>query len=442
MKRAGRLPGPLKGRTAEANALAQFLRELTAELTVSRLEEQYRLSRSVWSEYRSGLKVIPMARLTQVVEDRFARDARARGEQLLKARRLHAAAVASIAALEPAASAAPIPAGVADGSPESALGAGPESGSVADPEASAGAGSSPEPAVDPVVERDVKPDVPPHAKPDVEPSSESEPAAPTRRAERFRRWRTPAQWAALAVLVAVLVVANEADRAEGKADLAAPSELEPGQVQDGEPSIGPEPTPSGPVTPEPSPEPSASQEPTREPTREPAAPPAAPPVTPSAPRPSATTVQGVPVGVPVRIVNRNSGMCLAVPGASTGIIALNQFGCGNFPDHFWRLEPWERGAGPLYRIVNDNSGFCAAVPAADKASGVIVNQYPCGDHPDHLWRLDRDGADEAGQALYRIVNDNSGLCLTVAGADTRQAAAVVQAPCGSMPERQWRLAAR
>ncbi|WP_373316559.1 RICIN domain-containing protein [Streptomyces xanthophaeus] len=32
--------------------------------------------------------------------------------------------------------------------------------------------------------------------------------------------------------------------------------------------------------------------------------------------------------------------------------------------------------------------------------------------------------------------------MTVAGADTRQTAAVVQAPCGSQPERQWRLTAR
>ncbi|MFJ3205799.1 hypothetical protein [Streptomyces sp. NPDC086989] len=70
MSRPGRPPGPLKGRTAEANELAQFLRDLTAEYTVSQLEQRYTGSRSVWSEYRSGQKIIPLSRLKQIVEDR------------------------------------------------------------------------------------------------------------------------------------------------------------------------------------------------------------------------------------------------------------------------------------------------------------------------------------------------------------------------------------
>ncbi|WP_329391612.1 RICIN domain-containing protein (plasmid) [Streptomyces sp. NBC_01351] len=431
---------------AEANALAQFLRELTAELTVSRLEDQYRLSRSVWSEYRSGLKIIPMSRLTQIIEDRFPRDARTPAEQLLKARRLHTEAMASLAALAPAAPASPP--------------ATPTSGSAAAPAPSPDELSSPNPSpveAQAAPPRDVRQeadtsglsaDNPPTSQ-DPAPTTAvqaPQPAAPRRRTDRFSRWRTPAQWAALGVLVTVLVVANQADRSKDKAaDTAASSELGPGQVQIGDPSIAPEPLATEPTTPDPS-QPGASQDP----PQAPAAPPVAPSTPPTAtPQPTANNNQDqapqaerIPAGVPVRIVNRNSGLCLAVPGASTEVIDLNQFGCGNFPDHFWRLEPWGRGAGTLYRVVNDNSGLCAAVPAANKASGVVVNQFPCGDYPDHLWRLDRDGADEAGRPQYRIVNDNSGLCMTIAGADTRQTAAVVQLPCGSRPERQWRLTAR
>ncbi|MFD7630398.1 RICIN domain-containing protein [Streptomyces sp. NPDC059851] len=142
-------------------------------------------------------------------------------------------------------------------------------------------------------------------------------------------------------------------------------------------------------------------------------------------------------------MNQNSALCLAVPAASTEVVELNQFGCGNYPDHRWRIEPWgDGGAGPLHRVVNDNSGLCVAVPAASKAADTIVNQFPCGDHPDHLWRFESQGPDGAGRPLYRIVNHNSGLCLSVAGGDTRQTAAVVQSVCGSRPERQWRLVAR
>ncbi|MFE1555197.1 RICIN domain-containing protein [Streptomyces sp. NPDC058734] len=248
----------------------------------------------------------------------------------------------------------------------------------------------------------------------------------------------------LAGVLATVLAAQQ--RTAPAAPGAPPSDVRTGGAAPAAPTPAPSPAVTPPASGTPGPDPWAS----------PAAPTAKPPApAPAAtPGPSATSggggdrdtaakAEGLPVGVPVRIVNRNSGFCLAVPGASTEVVALNQFGCGNFPDHFWRVEPWGRGgAGPVYRVVNDNSGFCAAVPAADRAAGVVVNQFPCGDYPDHLWRLDRDGSDDSGRPLYRVVNDNSGLCLTVAGADTRQAAAVVQAPCGSRPERQWRLTAR
>lgn len=100
--------GPLRGRTEEANALASFMRELTAESTVSDLAERYKLARSVWSEYRSGQKLIPWDRLAKVVEHRFSRDPRARRLTMDKARRLHAAAAA--AAQRPAVAPAPAPA--------------------------------------------------------------------------------------------------------------------------------------------------------------------------------------------------------------------------------------------------------------------------------------------------------------------------------------------
>ncbi|KJY26048.1 hypothetical protein VR46_40640, partial [Streptomyces sp. NRRL S-444] len=113
-------------------------------------------------------------------------------------------------------------------------------------------------------------------------------------------------------------------------------------------------------------------------------------------------------------------------------------------DHYWRIEPWGRGpAGPLYRVANDNSGLCVAVPAANKAAGVTVNQFPCGEDPDHLWRVAPEAArDASGRALYLVVNDNSGLCLSVARAGTEQTAPVVQSPCAGRPEQQWRLTPR
>ncbi|MFD8380719.1 hypothetical protein ACFV2X_19575 [Streptomyces sp. NPDC059679] len=62
MGRAGRPQGPSKGSAEEANALAGFLRELTAGMTVRELAERYRTSKTIWGEYRSGAKMIPPVR--------------------------------------------------------------------------------------------------------------------------------------------------------------------------------------------------------------------------------------------------------------------------------------------------------------------------------------------------------------------------------------------
>ncbi|MGW6705926.1 hypothetical protein ACWGDE_13695 [Streptomyces sp. NPDC054956] len=197
--RAGRPPGPLKGRTPEANALALFLRELTAQDTVSQLEERFQLTRSVWSEYRSGQKIIPLARLNQIVEHRFARDARTRTDKLQQARRLHTAAT----------TAAPTP----SSPPGSAPPSGPPPTAGSDPTTSPPGGrarSEPDPGAGPNKRR----------RP---------------RTGRRGRWSTPAQWAALAALVAVLVIANHSGGAQETPD----SPSSPGDTAQGQPITAP-----------------------------------------------------------------------------------------------------------------------------------------------------------------------------------------------------------
>ncbi|MDX3227299.1 hypothetical protein [Streptomyces sp. ME19-01-6] len=91
MGRAGRPQGAPKGGTGEANALAGFLRDLTAGMTVRELAERYGTSKTLWSEYRSGARIIPLGRLNTVVKDRV-RDERGRTTMLAKARALYEAA--------------------------------------------------------------------------------------------------------------------------------------------------------------------------------------------------------------------------------------------------------------------------------------------------------------------------------------------------------------
>lgn len=84
----GRPQGSLKGETEQANALADFLRELTGGVTVRQLGERYRTGKTSWGEYRSGVKIIPLHLLERIIHD-HVRDPRPRAALLAKARCLH-----------------------------------------------------------------------------------------------------------------------------------------------------------------------------------------------------------------------------------------------------------------------------------------------------------------------------------------------------------------
>ncbi|WP_412079462.1 hypothetical protein ACLF6K_38520 (plasmid) [Streptomyces xanthophaeus] len=246
MSRPGRPPGPLKGRTPEANALARFLRELTAEDTVSQLEERYQLSRSVWSEYRSGAKIIPLARLNQIIENRYPRDARTRTDRLQQARRLHTAATTPAptpaSPPTPPALPGPLPATGREedhGSARAENGGPPAPGDAAaltdaEPIPPAGPAALPQPGDRAVDEPDTSTD----------PRDRRAPAsgrAP--RAGRRGRWSAPAQWAALAALVAVLVIANHYGGSPQTSDGAS----SPGDTAQEQPIAAPAP-PNPPAT--------------------------------------------------------------------------------------------------------------------------------------------------------------------------------------------------
>lgn len=101
MARAGRPQGAPKGRTEAANELAEFLREVTRGMTVRELADRYGGGKTVWSEYRSGARIIALGRLNTVLKDQV-RDPRRREGLLAEARRLHDLALTTEAAGRPA----------------------------------------------------------------------------------------------------------------------------------------------------------------------------------------------------------------------------------------------------------------------------------------------------------------------------------------------------
>ncbi|MBT2232150.1 hypothetical protein [Nonomuraea sp. NEAU-A123] len=91
-RKVGRPQGGPRGSTQQANALAEFLLTLTAGMTVRELAARYHVGKTLWSEYRSGLKIIPLELLTRLVQD-HAPDERTRHGHMETATRLYAAAL-------------------------------------------------------------------------------------------------------------------------------------------------------------------------------------------------------------------------------------------------------------------------------------------------------------------------------------------------------------
>ncbi|MGW4966179.1 hypothetical protein ACWEPL_53945 [Nonomuraea sp. NPDC004186] len=106
-RKAGRPQGGPRGSTQQANALAEFLLTLTVGMTVRELAARYHVGKTLWGEYRSGQKIIPLELLKRLVQDHTP-DERTRHVHLETAARLHAAALEAArhepapAALEPA----------------------------------------------------------------------------------------------------------------------------------------------------------------------------------------------------------------------------------------------------------------------------------------------------------------------------------------------------
>ncbi|MEU4516558.1 hypothetical protein AB0G05_44320 [Nonomuraea wenchangensis] len=93
-RRAGRPQGGPRGSTEQANALAEFLLALTAGSTVRELAARYHVGKTLWGEYRAGLKIIPLELLNRLVRDHTP-DEDTRRARLATAARLHAAATAA-----------------------------------------------------------------------------------------------------------------------------------------------------------------------------------------------------------------------------------------------------------------------------------------------------------------------------------------------------------
>lgn len=132
----------------------------------------------------------------------------------------------------------------------------------------------------------------------------------------------------------------------------------------------------------------------------------------------------------LKYVNKNSGLCLAVPGASTTNGAkLIQFRCSGGG------QDWSKESGSWARFVNGDTNKCMAIPNGSTTAGVQAIQWTCGSGHEQIWNADGVKID----TYDTIVNYKSRMCLAVSGASKAEGAAVIQWPCNGGAEQQWKL---
>ncbi|ROP42509.1 RICIN domain-containing protein [Saccharothrix texasensis] len=86
------------------------------------------------------------------------------------------------------------------------------------------------------------------------------------------------------------------------------------------------------------------------------------------------------------------------------------------------------------RISVRHSGKCLDIANASGADGAALMQYPCGSGQNQQFRLQ-----SAGGSYYQVIARHSGKCLDVSDAATADGAAVVQWSCNTGQNQQWSL---
>jgi hypothetical protein len=147
---------------------------------------------------------------------------------------------------------------------------------------------------------------------------------------------------------------------------------------------------------------------------------------------SVAPVGSAPVAATYQVLNRNSGLALAVSGGSASqgalIVQAAQAAAGA---QQWQLLGEHNGYD---KLVNAASGQVLDVPNSSTAQGTQLDQWSDNGGANQAWAVVG-----AGSGYYTLTNRNSGLVADVSGGSASAGAAVVQWPANGGTNQQWRL---
>ena len=145
-----------------------------------------------------------------------------------------------------------------------------------------------------------------------------------------------------------------------------------------------------------------------------------------------TPVGTDPVAATYQILNRNSGLALAVSGASTASgAAIVQSTPSTAADQQWQLTGTATGYDEL---TNVSSGLVLDVPGCSTSQNVQLDQWSGNGGANQRWSVTGTGG-----GYYTLTNQNSGLLADVSGGSTSDGGAVIQWPSNGGANQQWQL---
>lgn len=148
----------------------------------------------------------------------------------------------------------------------------------------------------------------------------------------------------------------------------------------------------------------------------------------------AAAIAGPPMYSWLKLINYNSGQCLAVGGASTaGGAGIIQWTCVvGAAEQKWEFLPSQWA--DWYQIVNLNSGKCLAISSSQAhQQGAQAIQYGCDNLYDQAWWF----SENTLTGRFTLQNMMSGMVIAVGGSSLTPGAPVVQWTSTGGNEQKW-----
>jgi len=146
---------------------------------------------------------------------------------------------------------------------------------------------------------------------------------------------------------------------------------------------------------------------------------------------SITPVDSAPVADTYQLLNRNSGLALAVSGSSTASGALIVQSAAQAT----AAQDWElTGTGGQDTLVNVASGLALDVPGSSSTQGVQLDQATGTGGANQQWLVN-----STPDGYYTLANVKSGMLADVSGQSTATGASVIQWPSNGGANQEWQL---